>query len=82
VHVLRHGQQQPDAARGDGPARARRRLRHPHDGLRGALTAGGGPQRCALTRGRRDLPIGQLVDERSIVNAMAALLATGARRTT
>jgi phosphogluconate dehydratase len=28
-------------------------------------------------RGRRDLPIGHLVDERSIVNAMAALLATG-----
>ena len=51
---------------------------HPHDGLREALTreavravlaiAGGGP---------RFTPIGRLVDERVIVNAMVALLATG-----
>jgi phosphogluconate dehydratase len=53
---------------------------HPHAALREALTresvrhllganGGDGPS--------RPLPIGQLVDERSIVNAMAALLATG-----
>ena len=51
---------------------------HPHAGLREALTresvravlaiAGGGP---------RFTPIGRLVDERVIVNAMVALLATG-----
>jgi len=50
---------------------------HPHDGLRGALTREAVTTVLSLTRGRRDLPIGHLVDERSIVNAMAALLATG-----
>jgi phosphogluconate dehydratase len=50
---------------------------HPHDGLRGALTREAVSTVLSLTRGRRDLPIGHLVDERSIVNAMAALLATG-----
>jgi phosphogluconate dehydratase len=50
---------------------------HPHDGLRTALTREAVSTVLSLTRGRRDLPIGHLVDERSIVNAMAALLATG-----
>ncbi|MET0383619.1 MAG: phosphogluconate dehydratase [Burkholderiaceae bacterium] len=50
---------------------------HPHDGLRAALTREAVASVLALTRGRRDLPIGVLVDERCIVNAMAALLATG-----
>src|SRR6185369_16458726 len=50
---------------------------HPHDGLRSALTREAVTTVLSLTRGRRDLPIGHLVDERSIVNAMAALLSTG-----
>ncbi len=58
---------------------------HPHDGLRDALTAeavrlvlaNAGWQRAAGERRARVLPIGRLVDERSIVNAMVALLATG-----
>jgi len=50
---------------------------HPHDGLRPALTREAVSTVLSLTRGRRDLPIGVLVDERSIVNAMIALLATG-----
>jgi phosphogluconate dehydratase len=50
---------------------------HPHDGLRTALTREAVGTVLSLTRGRRDLPIGVLVDERSIVNAMIALLATG-----
>jgi phosphogluconate dehydratase len=50
---------------------------HPHDGLRAALTREAVTAVLSLARGRRDLPIGHLVDERSIVNAMAALLATG-----
>ena len=45
---------------------------HPHDGLRDALTQEA--VRLALARPQ---PIGRLVDERVIVNAMAALLATG-----
>jgi phosphogluconate dehydratase len=51
---------------------------HPHDGLREALTREA--VRMALARARPGpefLPIGRLVDERSIVNAIVALLATG-----
>lgn len=51
---------------------------HPHAGLREALTREA--VRAVLTiakGGPRFLPIGQLVDERVIVNAMVALLATG-----
>jgi phosphogluconate dehydratase len=51
---------------------------HPHDGLREALTREA--VRMVLARARPGpdfLPIGRLVDERSIVNAMVALLATG-----
>ncbi len=50
---------------------------HPHDAARDALTREA--VRLALHRARPDslLPIGRLVDERVIVNAMVALLATG-----
>ncbi len=50
---------------------------HPHDGLRTALTREAVATVLSLTRERRDVPIGVLVDERCIVNAMVALLATG-----
>jgi phosphogluconate dehydratase len=50
---------------------------HPHDGLRTALTREAVVAVLQMTRGQRDLPIGVLVDERCIVNAMVALLATG-----
>jgi phosphogluconate dehydratase len=50
---------------------------HPHDGLRAALTREAVSTVLSLTRERRDLPIGVLVDERCIVNALIALLATG-----
>jgi phosphogluconate dehydratase len=79
LHLLRHRQQQPDAAGGDGPARARRGLHPPaRRCTRRADAAGGGPGAAAHTRAGADfLPIGRLVDERVIVNAMVALLATG-----
>jgi len=51
---------------------------HPHEGLREALTREA--VRTALrlrAGGERYTPIGELVDERCIVNAMVALLATG-----
>ncbi len=51
---------------------------HPHDGLREPLTRAA--VRTALQirqQGQRYTPIGRLVDERAIVNAMVALLATG-----
>ncbi len=50
---------------------------HPHADLRAALTREAVSSVLAMTRERRDMPIGVLVDERSIVNAMVALLATG-----
>ena len=50
---------------------------HPHDGLREALTREAVRTLLAITRRARYTPIGQLVDERVIVNAMVALLATG-----
>ncbi len=51
---------------------------HPHAGLREALTREAVRTVLALRKGgERFRPIGQLVDERVIVNAMVALLATG-----
>jgi phosphogluconate dehydratase len=50
---------------------------HPHAALREALTREAVRSVLAITRARRFTPIGELVDERCIVNAMVALLATG-----
>jgi phosphogluconate dehydratase len=50
---------------------------HPHDGLRDALTREAVRTALSITRRARFMPIGQMVDERCIVNAMVALLATG-----
>ncbi|CAD5374614.1 6-phosphogluconate dehydratase [Rubrivivax sp. A210] len=50
---------------------------HPHAGLREALTREAVRTVLSITRAQRFLPIGRLVDERVIVNAMVALLATG-----
>jgi phosphogluconate dehydratase len=52
---------------------------HPHAELREALTREAVRTALSIARpaGSRFLPIGRLVDERAIVNAMVALLATG-----
>ena len=50
---------------------------HPHDGLREALTREAVRTVLSITKNQRFMPIGRLVDERTIVNAMVALLATG-----
>jgi phosphogluconate dehydratase len=50
---------------------------HPHDDLRTALTKEAVATVLSMVRGKRDLPIAEIVDERCIVNAMIALLATG-----
>jgi phosphogluconate dehydratase len=51
---------------------------HPHDGLRAALTeAAVGTVLRARAGQPGHAPIGRVVDERSIVNAMVALMATG-----
>ncbi|MCU0773254.1 MAG: phosphogluconate dehydratase [Ideonella sp.] len=50
---------------------------HPHADLREHLTREAVRRVLAIARGPRFTPIGRLVDERSIVNAMVALLATG-----
>ncbi len=50
---------------------------HPHADLREALTREAVRTVLAIAPGKRFTPIGRLVDERVIVNAMVALLATG-----
>jgi phosphogluconate dehydratase len=50
---------------------------HPHAQLREELTRAAVRQVLAIRQGQRYTPIGELVDERCIVNAMIALLATG-----
>ena len=50
---------------------------HPHAELREELTREAVRTALRITQGKRFLPIGRLVDERVIVNAMVALLATG-----
>jgi phosphogluconate dehydratase len=50
---------------------------HPHDGLREALTKQAVSSLLGVMPGSNFAPIGRLVDERVIVNAMVALLATG-----
>ena len=50
---------------------------HPHAALREALTREAVRAALAITQRQRFTPIGRLVDERVIVNAMVALLATG-----
>ncbi len=50
---------------------------HPHAELRELLTREAVQQVLGITQGQRFTPIGRLVDERVIVNAMVALLATG-----
>jgi phosphogluconate dehydratase len=50
---------------------------HPHENLREALTREAVRSLLAIRQGPRFTPIGRLVDERVIVNAMLALLATG-----
>jgi phosphogluconate dehydratase len=50
---------------------------HPHDPLREALTREAVRTALSITSKGRYTPIGRLVDERAIVNAMMALLATG-----
>lgn len=50
---------------------------HPHDGLREALTREAVSQALRIIPQRDYTPIGRQVDERCIVNAMVALLATG-----
>ena len=49
----------------------------PADAMREALTREAARTVLGITRERRYAPIGHVVDERCIVNAMAALLATG-----
>jgi phosphogluconate dehydratase len=50
---------------------------HPGTELRTALTAAAARRVAALSRGDAHAPIGRIVDERAIVNAIVALLATG-----
>ena len=72
LHLLRHRELQPARARGDGPAPAGRELRQPRHAAAPRPDRARGPRRA----GRRT-PIGELVDEKVVVNGVVALLATG-----
>ena len=50
---------------------------NPQDGMREALTREAVGTALGITKQRRFTPIGRLVDERAIVNALVALMATG-----
>ena len=50
---------------------------NPGDGVRGELTREAARTVLGITKDKRFAPIGRVVDERCIVNAMVALLATG-----
>lgn len=50
---------------------------HPHDGMRELLTREAVKMVLANTKNKNFTPIGRMVDEHVIVNAMVALLATG-----
>jgi phosphogluconate dehydratase len=50
---------------------------HPHAELREELTREAVRTALGITKAKRFMPIGRMIDERSIVNAMVALLATG-----
>jgi phosphogluconate dehydratase len=50
---------------------------NPQDGLRDELTRESVRAALAIVKAKRFTPIGRMVDERAIVNAMVALLATG-----
>ena len=50
---------------------------HPHDGMRETITREAVGMLLDITKKERFTPIGKLVDENVIVNAMVALLATG-----
>jgi len=50
---------------------------HPHAELREELTREAVRTALNITKAKRFMPIGRMIDERSIVNAMIALLATG-----
>ena len=78
LHVLRHRELQPAADGGDGPAPARLVLRQPrHPAARGADPRPPARGSTALTRqGGEYTPIGEIVDEKAIVNACVALLAS------
>jgi phosphogluconate dehydratase len=77
LHLLRHGQQQPDAAGSHGPACARRGVCTRAPRLREAFTRQALRTVLDIGNAASASPIGRLVDERCIVNAMVALLATG-----
>ena len=73
LHVLRHRELEPARGRGDGPPPAGRELRQ--SGHAAAARADRGGRRGAATHGCA--PIGEILDERALVNGVVALLATG-----
>ena len=79
LHLLRHRQHQPDADGDHGPAPAGRLLRQPeHAAARRADPARPAQRALEITAlGNEYTPVGEVVDERAIVNGVVGLHATG-----
>ena len=85
LHVLRHRELQPDADGGHGPAPAGRRLRQPgHAAARRADRRGRAPARAGDHRARATsyTPVGEIVDEKAIVNGVRRRCSPPAARPT
>jgi phosphogluconate dehydratase len=78
LHLLRHRQFQPDADGDHGPALPGASFVNPNTPLRDALTREAAKRALAITAlGNEFTPVGRMIDERSIVNGIVGLHATG-----
>ncbi len=78
LHLLRHRQHQPAGVRGHGPDAAGLRLRAPAQRAASCPHRGGGPPHQRHDPGLPGLsPRSAVIDERSLVNGLVALLASG-----
>ena len=79
LHLLRHRQHQPDADGDHGPAPAGRRLRQPEHAAARRADRARPPGACTeiTALGNEYTPVGEIVDERAVVNGIVGLLATG-----
>ena len=77
-HILWHSKFKPDVNGDYGSASARCSFLHPHSDIRHALTVASTEQAVLINRKSNDYrPIGKILDERSFVNAIIGLHATG-----
>jgi phosphogluconate dehydratase len=77
LHLLRHRQLQPDADGDHGPAHAGRLLRQSQHAAARRADEGAKRALAVTALGNAYTPVGRMIDERSIVNGIVGLHATG-----